>query len=192
MFLFRHEQWGMPNKYFWDRCVGDLFVIINCFILELPVLMPLDFCFLCLKLHGEGKVSSLIFRVIPTVKRYCWHPWMLLFSHKLLAVVRAIMSVVLQDSSTYRKLFSSCHVPCVICQVLVLGQPCVSTTLSTTACETDKKQTSHWGRVWYQESSTTCSLAVSLSFLLFNFSSMGWNISIYFALLYWGTLWKNC
>lgn len=144
--------------------------------------MLLDFCFLCLKLCGEGKVSSLIFRVIPTVKSYYWHLWMLLFNHKLLAMVRAISSVVLQDPSTSQKgvfLLSRalCHLP-----ILVLGQACVSTMLSTTTCETDKNQTSHWGRIWYQESSTTCSLGQS--FLLFNFcSSMGWNISIYFALL---------
>lgn len=83
----------------------------------------------------------------------------------------------------HRKVFSSCHMSCVICQVPVQGQACVSTTLSATTCQIYKSQTSHWGRVWYQESNTTCSLAVSLSFLLFNFrSSVGWNISIYFAL----------
>lgn len=107
---------GCPTITFWDRCVGQLFVTKICFILELPVLMLLDFCFLCLKLRGEGKVSSLSFRVIPTVKSYYWHHWMLLISHKLLAVVRAISSVVLQDPSTPQKgvfLLSCilCHLP---------------------------------------------------------------------------------
>lgn len=144
-----------PTSTFWDWCVGELFVVKNCIILELPMLMPVDFCFLCFKLHGEGKVSWLIFRVIPTVKSYYWHLWMLLFSHKLLAMVWAISSVVLQDPST-SQVFSSCCVPCVICQVLVLGQACVSTTLSTNTYQTDKSQTSHWGRIWYKHNLFSC------------------------------------
>lgn len=167
---------------FWDRvCRGD--VVKNCFILELPLLMLLDFCFLCLKLCGEGKDSSLIFRVIPTVKSYYWPLWVLLFSCKLLARVRAISSVVIQDPDTLQK--GVFPLSCALCHLpgAGAGAGLCLTTLSAATCQTDKSQSSHWGRVWYQESSTTCSLAVSLSFFLFNFcSSVGWNISIYFNL----------
>lgn len=118
-------------------------------------------------------------RVTCTVKSCYWHLWMLLFIHKWLAMVGAISSVALQDPGVPQKgVFLLSHVFCELPGIGV-GAGLILCRAVCSYVPNRQKLNSRWGRLWHQESSTILSLAVSLSFLLFNFLlSMGWNVSI--------------